>query len=1511
MSGRDDGSMGPSGGPGNDGTPGSPDSPRPSSRERRRAHLRRLRTVRRWIAGILLSVLVVAAVATAIVIQTAPGQRAALDLVLERIQGMFAGELRIGSIRSRTLLAGATFEDVVLTDSRGRPAVSADSIVVRYLPTGLITDTPRLRSVIFWGLDFEISRLSEEDGLNLGRLLARREAAPDSAQTRMDVLFGQIGVRDGRVSVLSPATGAEVQPLVPGPEGPLRRLGLDAMDLDLEDAVLRLDRDVTFTSDLASLAVRISLPGAEEPLVLREAFGRIAFDLDEGLRVTEGAFRLPETLGRGSVTLGPSSADEGWSFGADVQVSDWGRLADLRWADPRIPDGRFRGNATVSTDDGVALELSDVELRLEASTVALDGGVRFDETMTTRDLTVTASPLVLSRLEPWLDVTFPLAGWLSGRATFSGPLDNLSASGRVTLVPTGFGGRPTTADFSGRVHFGGNLGWTDFEAHLEPLNYGLVRALAPDAPFDGSGSANVQLDGRTSQGVRLVADLTHEQEGTAASRASVRGMVSRMDDAWVLDLSGDVAPLSLEALSGFAPELGLRGEVRGPLSARGRIDGLELTGDLEGAGGRLTFDGLVNVLDPASRYRLNLEAEQLRLDEFTAEVPEATEWNGTLSMDGTGLSLDSLAGRASLRLHASRAGALALDTIQATLTAREGILYADSIFGLVAGIRFSGGGQLGMREAEQGSATLAFSTESLVGLRPLFMGDSILTGDEMSSLEREMLRLQGIEPDTLPSAEDVRMQGVVDGTAELTGSLTDLAVDFRMTVIGGAYGPDQVDSLGLHVSVEGLPSTRGRWAADVEAVNVLWNERAFDGATLSGTMDDRAGQGELRVSKADDESYVLVGDFALDSLRGRATLSEASATFEQRTWRLLPPASFEWTPDMLFVEGLEVQREGEDPMHLTAAGTLSRSGESDFRLDVEGLHLERALAMVWNDSPSAGGHLDLALHVRGPAGAPLIDAEMEVIDAYFRNMDLSRMAGTMTYRGREAMISLEAWDGTRRALTASGTVPVDLSLADVPSRSVDAPMDVDIAVDSLDAGLGLAYFETLENVEGTISADIQIGGLTSDPVPTGSARLSDGAWTIEALGVRHQGVSGTLELLSDQTMTVDLATRGTGTSTVTGTVGLSPLSDPSLDLVFEFDRFRAMQRRDIEGTLSGRFTLTGTYQRPLAEGAVTVDEGTLLVDEFSRAAGVVDLSDPRLFGQGLAVDTTVFMSQPILAEVRNPFLDNLRLNVQLAVPRNTWLRSNAMNVEMGGDLLVRYDRNAGDVVLIGELQALRGTYLVLGRTFEVDEGTVSFIGRPGVNPALNIIATSRIRPREGDAVVITTTVEGTLVQPRVTLSSEAGELSESDLISYLVFNRPAGELGRNQSTLVSGGAIALFLNQAGAALASNVGLFDYLSLSSGPASVEGFGNQLLSTQLELGRYLSDDVFVVLVLRPPGEAGANTLGGVRIEWALTNSYDVEAFVEDRFLRSSTGLFGIQELGDRQIYGVLLLREWGYN
>jgi autotransporter translocation and assembly factor TamB len=312
----------------------------------------------------------------------------------------------------------------------------------------------------------------------------------------------------------------------------------------------------------------------------------------------------------------------------------------------------------------------------------------------------------------------------------------------------------------------------------------------------------------------------------------------------------------------------------------------------------------------------------------------------------------------------------------------------------------------------------------------------------------------------------------------------------------------------------------------------------------------------------------------------------------------------------------------------------------------------------------------------------------------------------------------------------------------------------------------------------------------------------------------------------------------------------------------------------------------------------------------------------------VGVDTTVFVRQPLIAGLSNPFLDNLRVDVDLAVPRNLWLRSREMNVELGGDLIVRYDRAEGDLVLVGELQAMRGSYVVLGRTFEVEGGTAAFLGQPGINPTLDIQALSRVRRREGDRLEVQATVGGTLVEPLVTLSTEEAGLSQSDLISYLVLGQSSGEFGASGigqglqtgvGTLMTGAVVS----QLGSALAQELPLLsqlDYLSFST-PSTTIGerqvgtstVGTVIGGTQVELGKYLNEDVFVIFVLggeESEGQTGASLrLRGVRMELAIAESLFAEVFMEEQSLRTGSGL-GVGQLDDEAIVGIFVFGEWGY-
>ncbi|MDH3270723.1 MAG: translocation/assembly module TamB [Gemmatimonadota bacterium] len=1490
----------------------------------RRTVVRVRRFVRRSFWSLVLLLVAVVALAS----QTGRGQDIVLRAALNEVRSSLAGELRIDGIRSGTLLTGATLSGVRLDAAGGSPFLHADSVVLRYsLLSALIGGSP-IRSTTLWGAEVVVSRFSDDEPVNVSLLLTQGDSA-SSSRSRRPMRLGHFGIREGRALILSPADAGQAADTM-GPEGePLKRLTFEELDLDVENAVLGPGAGVLFEARLASLSSRIGI--LDEPIQIREVFGTVTFG-EQGIRIDDTAFRLPGSLLEGDLRVGPRNPGQAWTFEAELRTRGWADLADVGWLDPRIPEGRFRGGVTIGVDDRVSMELDGLQVELEASDLIFDGRAAFTDVMILDSMDVTASPVTLERLEPWLQRVLPLDGWLSGTAMFSGTMDDLVASGRVTLVPTGFGGSATTAEFDGRVRQGEDGGARGFRARLDPLNYSILEAFWPELTLAGTGSATIELDGNLDRGMEIAAELMHRSPAADSSEIDARGYLWRGTDpgSWITDLTLDLHPLSVASLAPLAPDLGLSGSVAGPARVQGRLSDMNIAGELVTTFGRVDLDSRFNLRAPASNYRVALAADSFPLSRLSERLPRRTLWTGALTVEGSGFSLDSADVAVTVAARDSRVGTVRVDTVAAAARVAAGVLITDSIRARVGGIDVEGRGRFGLAPGRWGASNFEFSGASLVGLRALVMGvpDTILVSDGLSELDRELLRVQGIDPDTLPTSRDVRFDGQISGSASLSGSLDNVDVGLIADVVGGAYQQNQVDSARVAFIATRLPATLGEWQIGATATGIVFDGREFARGGFEADMFERAGDGRIEIVRRPGEEYRASGAFSLDSIGGTVSLVDASMRVDDEHWLLTRAGPIEWGNASLTVDSVEIARAGVDPMRLVVDGDLVRAGQSDFRVLVRGLHAEQLLHVAQITDYSVGGHVDADLSVRGTSRAPVIEGAFSILGPRYGTLELTRLEGSLAYEDQSAVVEVQGWDRVRRVVTGSGTLPLDLGFVGVEQRVLDSPMDLRLATDSLDAAIALSYLSSFDGVLGTVSGEVVIGGTPRQPEPDGTITLRDGAWSIEAIGVRHTGVGGELRLRPDRTVDVQLSARAPGRSDVTGTVTLEPVTDPELDLAFTFDRFLAVSRADIEGFVSGGFQLTGTYTRPVASGALTVDEAAIFVDELQRAANVVDLSDPFLFDLGLAVDTTALVSQPLFAGLRNPFFDNLRVNVDLSVPRGSWLRSIDTNVEMSGDLLVVYDRSAGDFVLIGELQAIRGSHRVLGRTFGLDGGRVGFIGRPGLNPDLDIEASTRIRSPGEAPIRIDARVTGTLVQPVVTLSSEEAGLAEEDLISYLIFGQPSGALGGTRaagriqdvnavSSAIQGGVTFIggaFANQLGAVIAEEFAL-DYVSVQQ-VGGTQTLGAQFVAdAQVELGRYLGDDVFVIVVLRPfdAGPQDQNNVAGLRVEVALTDNYNVELFREDRFLRSgSTGLRSSSTLiDDERVLGVFLFREWGYS
>ncbi len=1476
-----------------------------------------------WIAFVAVVVLVVVAGAAGVAFAgSRRGQRLVLREVLDRARGMLAGSLTVQAIRSPTLLDGATLVGLRLDAAGGRPFLSVDSLRVHYSLLSLLTGRPRLTSVVLWNPRVEITRYPGERDANVSGLL--REKAP-AAHPGADprIVVNRISVRGGSLEVLTPlAADASPRTLrVPSPQGrgELRRIALDSLDADFSDVILRPGGTEPFVGTVTAIAMQVHL--LDRPLRILDGQGSLSYG-PQGLALRSATVRLPGSLLAGDVRLGPLlGPGSDWTFAADLRTRGPASLADLQWIDPRIPDGAFEGGVTVTAGQSLEADFDDLRMELEASRLRLDGGVAVGPRVEFRNLSVEVSPLSVSALEPWLGRKLPLAGWLQGSVTLTGTPAALSTKGTITIVPTDFGGLPTTVAVKGVLHGGSNPGFSDFEARLDPLNFPVLGAVVHSLDIPGTGSAVVDLTGRVDQGVHVAVDVAGAGDSATASHLRVRGSVQRSAHGrWSANVQADLAPLALSMLSRMRPDLGLGGSVEGSLRAVGPLDSLRVSGDLTGAGGRLALDGTVNARAPRSSYDLRARLADLHLSRLVARLPRPTDWSGTIHLTGRGFAPGSMAAVATVAMGGSRIGGLRIDTVSARLRAADGVLGIDTLDADLGGMHVSGSGRLGMIGSAAGAARLRFASDSLIGLRPLLMGDTVIARDTLTVLEKELLRFQGVNPDTLPDTAQVAMSGSLRGEAHVSGRLDSLDVDATARLDSAVYGLNRVGSASVRVQAFGLASPRTRLSVALDAAGVRALDRSFQAVQVDAETAGGRGRATVRVRRRPGETYALAGSFALDSAGGSVDLEQASATFDSLVWRTVRPTRIAWDSSSIRVDSLRIVRAGPDPMSVLATGTLSRAGDSDFRLDASGVSLDRASRLVQLDSLGLGGRLDLGLRVTGPAAAPVIDGSFDVTDPRLHDLQLTRVTGTLGYRSRSARIALGAWNGSTRVLTVGGTVPVDLALTPGRRPEPDVPMDVEVRADSLAASLALSPMSVLRNVKGTVSGEFRVGGTLKKPEPSGVLQLQDASWGVEALGVRHTRVDGSLTLHRDRTVDVHLVAHAAGTAEVTGKIALDSLSDPGLDLAIHLARFEAVSRSDVAARVSGDLSLKGSYDLPKVGGKLTVDQATLYLEEFARSADVVDLSDPDVFD---IVDTTLVSSRPILAEVRNPFLQNLLVSVDLSVASDTWLRSQDMSAEIGGELIVTYDRQKRELVLVGHLDTQRGSYTFLGRRFEVQSGgTVGFIGTPGIDPTLDIQAVARIRRVGSEPLAVTATVSGSLDAPRVSLSTGEQGLSQSDLVSYLVFGRPASQLSSGQSSLVQGAAGAgltwatgQLANQLGAAVAQQIGV-SYLSISQAADYQAGnvgiLSSTLANTQVEIGQYVSQNVYVVLVLRKPTAGGGSAtgwLGRTEVDWALSDNYNAQGFVEDRYLQSQAP--GLADLAQNsQILGVFIYRDWGY-
>jgi len=265
---------------------------------------------------------------------------------------------------------------------------------------------------------------------------------------------------------------------------------------------------------------------------------------------------------------------------------------------------------------------------------------------------------------------------------------------------------------------------------------------------------------------------------------------------------------------------------------------------------------------------------------------------------------------------------------------------------------------------------------------------------------------------------------------------------------------------------------------------------------------------------------------------------------------------------------------------------------------------------------------------------------------------------------------------------------------------------------------------------------------------------------------------------------------------------------------------------------------------PTFGGVLTVLQSRLYLPALLNMGSDIEADEPLLveaMKKSLTDSTNLEESElKVVAEIgkeESDLLKPLKGKINIKIPRNSWLRSEDMNLELYGD--VDLLKNDEYFEIFGTLGVTRGYYTLYGRKLIIHEGELTFSGGREVNPGIDLEAGYTFRGGDKQKKELIMNVSGTAFDPQVLFTINGTELSERDAMAYLIFNQSFDELSfGNKGGLSMNLPTAMLSGMVSAQLTKTLGNRFKLDMVEVQA-----GDDWESATFMVGKYISNNLFV--------------------------------------------------------------------
>ncbi len=1030
------------------------------------------------------------------------------------------------------------------------------------------------------------------------------------------------------------------------------------------------------------------------------------------------------------------------------------------------------------------------------------------------------------------------------------------------------------------------------DLRLEPVTIATLERFVGPLPYAGELRGTVRgAAGRFAFDVTGVLTTPGVAEPITAGLA---GTLTLAEDRFALQaLEVDLRDVPLEALRPLAPGLPLAGRVTGRVVLRGPPGRapLELDVRLTFAEGTALVSGTLDLTGPVPAYDLSGRLIGVSLPALLE--PEVPPVAITARFTLVGQGLDPTTARARLALRGGFTGweAGPGDTVLVRAAVADGALALDA--------------------AALSLATLSFAAE----------GSWRFLAPARGALAYR-LAFTDVEPFApyLPFLADAEARGAVSTVGTLSGPLDRPRLAGELEGAALEYGEWAAEALeATYDIVLEQPLPRARVTAAATNLETP-GDGVYEVATAAFLLEEPRFAIEIEAGRVDGGVFELSADGRVEEDRAvRALVRRLNLDLDEQRWVLERTALLDWAPE----EGVAVrgfvlrQVDGEGVVAID--GRVPPTATAGLSVEIAALPVGQVLELLGRE-PVVTGDLWVEARAVGPPASPRVRASFRLEEGGVGTMYATRFEGAVLYEDLRLVAEATAVLDTLGRVELTASLPVALELTAVPSARLleRRPLRASLRADSLPLSAVTMLTREIEDAEGVLRADVRLSGTPDAPRLDGVVQVWNGAVTILALDQRYEEISADIVLEDRLAVVRDLRARSDGWAVASGTIAFPSLTTPVLDLVVEFDEFRAIGVQDLEDAAArGELRITGQLPTPVVSGDVTLDDGNVVVPSFGD--------------DGLDAELEDFAESPLdpLAELDAaepvPWFERVTLDdLILEAGDDLWFVTEQARVQLGGELVLA--KAAGEPLgIFGELEGERGTFTLrvgpLVRRFDIESAEIRFFGTRPPNPALSIVATRIVPSATGQPVEIRLVIGGTVEAPTVAVrTAEGANVPESELLSFLLFGQPSFALADGapvepflEEAIFGVGSLAEVVSiELEETLIADIGLpLDYFQIRPTPGPLAGFG----APTLAFGRELADDVFLTVNAALAGAfgaaAGPATWTAI-IHWRIDPEWSLELGIAPVYSGRLYPGFGtaLPVSNPEQQFIIELLRRWTY-